>query len=73
MDYFKSDTNDLLFLKECGMLTDERKEAIVQGIEYIFSIISSRSKKRSIPSINSDNRIEEGSQDNDAMNHNSVS
>ena len=36
----------LLFLKECGMLTEERKKSIVQETEYIFSIISSRSKKR---------------------------
>ena len=28
------------------MLTDERKESIVQEIEYLFSIISSRSHKR---------------------------
>ena len=36
----------LMFLKDCGMLTDERKESIVQEIEYVFSIISSRSNKR---------------------------
>ena len=28
------------------MLTEERKESIVQEIEYIFTIISSRSNKR---------------------------
>ena len=36
----------LLFLQECRMLTDERKKSIMQEIEYIFSIISSRSNKR---------------------------
>ena len=58
----------LLFLKDCGMLTDERKQSIVQEIEYIFDIISSRSHKRTRGSEDMDDETE-----NSTVNINSVS
>ena len=58
----------VMFLKECGMLTDERKQSIVQEIEYVFSIISSQSNKRTRGS----NDMEGGSDDG-FDNDNSVS
>ena len=55
------------------MLTDERKQSIVQEIEYIFSIINNRSNKRTSNASNLDDDVMEDDENENDINHTSVS
>ena len=63
----------LLFLKECGMLTYERKESIVYEIKYIFNIMIIRFNKRTINTSNLDDAVTGHDENDDDMNHISLS
>ena len=56
----------LLFLKDCGMITNERKDSIVQEIDF-FCMISSCLNKRTRGSDDLDDGIEDGYENDNSV------